>query len=167
ASMDPSSTAAPVAALGDDKALGRPLCVNLNGTLVLTDVLWESALRLLRKRPWLVFLLPLWMLGGRARLERAVAAWFSVDAAALPYRTDLVEMLRQSAEKGRRIVLCAAGDHGLAQAVAKHLELFHEVLPIEGPAEGNGAATRKLLEERFGAAGFDYVGASAAELPVM
>ena len=34
-------------------ALPRPLCVDLDGTLIVTDTLWESAELILRQSPWL------------------------------------------------------------------------------------------------------------------
>ena len=85
--------------------VARPLCVDLDGTLVRTDTLWESVLLLLRSQPWLALMLPLWLLRGRARFKRAVAERVTIDAAALPYRTELVEVVRLSKEKGRRIIL--------------------------------------------------------------
>jgi 4-hydroxybenzoate polyprenyltransferase len=164
--MDRSSTASLLEEMSEASTLHRPLCVNLDGALVRTDILWESTLLLLRKRPQLLFLLPLWMLGGRERMMRAVAERVSFDAAALPYRTDFVEMLRASAEKGRRIVLSAGGDARLGEAVAAHLALFDEVVASDGQPH-LGGAKRKSLEERFGSMGFDYVGDSAADLPVL
>jgi 4-hydroxybenzoate polyprenyltransferase len=149
---------------GEGSVLDRPLCVNLEGALVRADVLWESVLLLLRRRPWLLFALPVWMLGGRARLRLAVEQRISVDAASLPYQTDLVEMLRSSAAKGRRIVLSTATDARIANAVAGHLALFHEVIS----SEGESTATRRAsLETRFGSNGFDYVGGSVEDLTVL
>ena len=39
-----------------------PLVVDLDGTLTPTDTLLESILQLLRRSPWDVFALPLWLL---------------------------------------------------------------------------------------------------------
>ena len=36
-----------------------PLCVDLDGTLLRTDVLWESIIALMRHKPWLLPALPL------------------------------------------------------------------------------------------------------------
>ena len=43
-----------------------PLCVDLDGTLIRTDLLWESLLALLKQRPLSIFQLPFWLLKGRA-----------------------------------------------------------------------------------------------------
>ena len=46
-----------------------PLCVDLDGTLIKTDLLWESLLVLLKQNPLLVVLLPLWLIKGKAYLK--------------------------------------------------------------------------------------------------
>jgi 4-hydroxybenzoate polyprenyltransferase/phosphoserine phosphatase len=147
-------------------ALDRPLCVDLDGTLVRTDTLWESVLVLVKKSPWLTLLLPLWLLRGRAGFKRAVADRAVVDPATLPYRAELVEMLRAQSARGRRIVLSTAADKRIADRVAEHLGFFAEVLATDGDTNLKGAQKRKLLEEKF-AGGFDYVGDSGADVAVM
>jgi 4-hydroxybenzoate polyprenyltransferase len=149
-----------VAPLRDDSALGRPLCVSLDGALLRTDVLWESLLFLVRKRPRLIFLLPIWMVGGRARLERLVTDQNALDATTLPYRQELIEWLREHVVKGRRVVLVGETSARIAQGVAEHLALFEEVITTDGAAKTDGADKYRTLEARFGAKGFDYVGSS-------
>ena len=53
------------AAITDQKAL-VPLCVDLDGTLIKTDLVWESLLRLLKQNPLFIFAAPVWLLRGRA-----------------------------------------------------------------------------------------------------
>jgi 4-hydroxybenzoate polyprenyltransferase/phosphoserine phosphatase len=155
-----------LAELCDDDALARPLCVNLERTILVTDTLWESVLLLLRRAPWLVFALPFWMLRGRARFKRAVAERVSLDASALPYRVDLVEALRAAAAKGRAIVLSTAADARVAAAVAEHLGFFREVIASDGAQNLKAGEKRITLETRF-ALSFDYIGDSAADLTVL
>lgn len=51
-----------------------PLFVDLDGTLIRTDLLMESAALVVRHDPAVLFRLPLWLLrGGRARLKRELA----------------------------------------------------------------------------------------------
>jgi len=159
--MEPASNAALLRELGEAGAVPRPLCVNLERALVRADITWEMFLQLLRRKPWLLFLLPIWLLGGRPRVRREVAARIPFDPAALPYRTDLLEMLRASADKGRTLVLAAVGEPSIARGVADHLGLFHETLVSDSVK-----AKTAQLQERF-AAGFDYVGGSVSDLPVL
>ena len=143
-----------------------PLCVDLDGTLIKTDLLCESMVRLLKRNPLYVFVLPLWLLKGRAFLKREIAARVAVDVTALPYHQSLVAFLRDEHRRGRPIFLATASDRKMAQPVADHLGLFTDVLASDG--ENNLRGTQKLqaMEQRFGARGFDYAGNSSVDLPV-
>src|SRR5262245_10619260 len=59
------------------------LCVDLDGTLLATDTLDECLLYLLRNRPLVLFLLPFWLLGGKAHFKERVAAALLDDKAQL------------------------------------------------------------------------------------
>ncbi len=62
-----------------------PLCVDLDGTLLRGDLLWESLALLLRDKPWLVFALPVWLMAGRAALKRRILQQVRVPVESLPY----------------------------------------------------------------------------------
>src|SRR5215471_10116052 len=115
------------AAVTDQKA-EVPLCVDLDGTLIKTDLVWESLVRLLRHNPLYLFIVPVWLLGGRARLKDEIARRVEVEAAALPYHQPVVEFLREEQRRGREIILATACDRRLAQRVAYFVGLFSEVL---------------------------------------
>jgi 4-hydroxybenzoate polyprenyltransferase len=152
----------------EDATLSRPLCIGLGGTLVGTDLFWDGLLRLARKRPGLVLSLPFRLLLDNERLRRFVAEQISSDAAALPYRSDVLELLRASAQKGQRIVLSAGTDGQVGRAVAAHLALFDEVLTIDGQSKRSTASQRdESFKVRFGSTGFDYVGNSVTDLPLL
>ena len=58
------------AAFTETTALSRPLCVDLDGTLITTDTLWEGVILLFRQRPWIVLAVPFWLLGGALASRR-------------------------------------------------------------------------------------------------
>src|SRR5271157_2389542 len=96
-----------------------PLCVDLDGTLIRSDVLWECLIVLLKRDPAAVLLLPWWLLtGGRSNLKRQLAKRVSLDPENLPYNQEVVEFLRREREHGRRIVLVTASDQQVAERVA-------------------------------------------------
>jgi 4-hydroxybenzoate polyprenyltransferase/phosphoserine phosphatase len=150
----------------EETALSRPLCVDLDGTLISTDTLWECVLWLLRRRPWLLLLAPFWLLAGRASFKRRVAESVTLDPASLPYRQDLVEALTRIKQSGRKLVLATAADHSIAHGVAQHLGLFDEVLASDGHANLKAGAKRERLALTYAQSGFDYVGDSHADLSV-
>jgi phosphoserine phosphatase len=110
----------------------RPLCVDLDGTLVATDTLVEATLALIRRRPWTVLQMPGWLLRGPAALKGEVAQRQQVDAAALPYRDEVVTFVRDARLMGRRVLLTTASARATAEAVAAHLDCF------DGEEKGSG-----------------------------
>ncbi len=159
-----------------------PLFVDLDGTLIATDLLWESLLSLLRSEPASLWRLPAWLLAGRARLKREIASRVRLDPAALPYRTAVLEWLRERRAAGSRLVLATAADASLAGPVAEHLGLFDDVIASDGAANRKGAgklaAIREWMRERTRArteeptgepkpdGAFDYLGDSLADVPI-
>ena len=143
-----------------------PLVVDLDGTLIKSDLLIESLARLLRQEPLAFFALPAWLLKGRAYLKHQIAGRVDLDPALLPYRTALVEYLRAEHEKGRPVVLATASDERLAQRVADHLKVFDLVLASDGHTNLSGERKRARLVSEFGARGFDYVGNESRDLAV-
>src|SRR3954463_596273 len=143
-----------------------PLCVDLDGTLIAGDLLWESVAALARTRPWLLLLLPYWLLAGKANLKQQLASRTRLAVESLPYRPEVLALVRQARGFGRRVVLATASNQQLAQAVADHLGLFDEVLASSETSNLKGASKTAVLTSRYGPAGFDYVGDSEADLPV-
>jgi 4-hydroxybenzoate polyprenyltransferase/phosphoserine phosphatase len=142
------------------------LCVDLDGTLLATDMLWESVLRLVKQRLHLLFALPFWLVRGRAHLKHRLAAHVSVDPTTLPFREDVVSFLAKEQKSGRKIVLVTAWDRQLVEPIVQHLGLFHDVIATDGIVNLAGAKKREALENRFGYHQFDYIGNTAADLSV-
>jgi len=145
---------------------GPPLCVDLDGTLIRGDLLWESLLALLGRNPLYVFVLPVWLSMGRANLKRQVSSRVKIDARTLPYHHEFVQYLRAQKDQGRRLVLVTAADYELAAAVAGHLNIFSEILASDGVLNLKGAEKRAALDRRFGPGGYDYAGNSKADVEV-
>lgn len=125
----------------------RPLGVDLDGTLIRTDLLVESVFALLKRNVLFVFLLPLWLLKGRAHLKYQIAARVAMNAGSLPYQGDFLAYLKQEYADGRRLILATAANEKFAQAVALNLGIFHDI--VASNATVNLSARRKL--ERSGA----------------
>lgn len=142
-----------------------PLCVDLDGTLIRTDLLVESMLALVHRNPLNIFAMLGWMLRGKAYLKRQIARRVQVDAATLPYNEALLQHLREQAPD-REMVLVTASDRLLAEPVAEHLGMFGRVLASDGEVNLSGARKAALLVESYGERGFDYAGNAAIDLKV-
>ena len=135
-----------------------PLAVDLDGTLVRTDLLLESLLALLKRNPLYLLVLPLWLLRSKAYFKQQIARRVSLDLGTLPYRQDLLDDLKAQRAQGRRLVLATACDLQIASQVADHLKLFDAVFASDGIVNLSGESKRKRLVSEFGEKGFDYAG---------
>jgi 4-hydroxybenzoate polyprenyltransferase len=114
--------------IGADVSLRRPLCVELDGSVLRTDVLLEGLLSLLKRNPVNGLWALLWLLRGRARLKAEIERRVPLDATSLPYNRELLVWLRSERERGRQLWLCTGTDALLAHNVARHLGIFEGII---------------------------------------
>jgi 4-hydroxybenzoate polyprenyltransferase len=145
----------------------RPLCVDLDGTLVKSDTLVDSLMVLGRRHPAAFLRTPLWALKGKAHLKSQVASLVTLDAAHLPYNRPLLDYLREEHAAGRKLYLATGADGVLAWRIATHLGIFEDVMASDGALNLTGHNKLQHLEQRFAADGFDYVGNALPDLPLL
>lgn len=147
----------------DDRTV---LVVDLDGTLLRSDLLHECFWSALARDWSTPFRAAGWVLAGRAALKQRLAARAALDPATLPYDPGLLALIRSWRAAGRVTVLATASDAALAEAVAAHLGCFDHVIGSDGRRNLKGAEKAAVLQERFGPQGFVYAGDSRADLPV-
>lgn len=140
--------------------------MDLDGTLIRTDLLHESLLGLAKRDPLALFLVPLWLRSGRAHMKRAVAERVNIDVSSLPYSETFVEFLRDEAAAGRKLVLATASDSKYAQQVAAHLGIFGSTLASDGSNNLSGERKARAIEADAGGLPFEYAGNSRKDLPI-
>jgi 4-hydroxybenzoate polyprenyltransferase/phosphoserine phosphatase len=141
------------------------LVVDLDGTLLRSDMLFESFWSALSQDWRSPILSARALLRGRAALKQHLASAAKVDVTTLPFDPGVVEHVRQWRAGGGRTALVTATDQALAERIAEHLGLFDEVHGSDGRRNLKGPAKAAFLAERF-AGGYAYVGDAAADLPV-
>ncbi|NOU35723.1 MAG: UbiA family prenyltransferase [Kiritimatiellaceae bacterium] len=144
----------------------RPLCVDLDGTLVKTDTFAQALLLLIRTRPVTFFATLRRVSAGLAAFKRSVAQEVQLDPAALPFHSGLLAFLKSEHGKGRKLILATASDEIPARAVASHLGFFTDVMASDGIINLKAERKRDALIARFGEKGFDYAGNATDDLPV-
>src|SRR5262249_43441998 len=123
--------------------VSRPLCVDLDGTLIKSDSLFDALCELARRNPLALFRAPFWVLeGGRAGLKVEVARRAPLDPARLPYNVRLLRYLEAQWREGRPLYLATGADTSFAERVSGHLGIFQGVLGTSGNT--NLTSKRKL-----------------------
>ena len=143
-----------------------PLCVDLDGTLIQTDSLWESCLRLISQKPLMLMLLPLWLLCGKAGFKEKISKHVNLAPSSLPFNTNLLKYLTQQRLHNRHIVLVTAANKKIAEAIAAHLNIFDEILASDDVHNLSGKNKANVLVEKYGEQGFVYAGNAHIDLDV-
>src|SRR5579864_3768616 len=136
-----------------------PLVVDLDGTLLRTDVLHECALRLVKSKPWTLLFLPFWFFRGRTYLKSKIFEAVQLDYDSLPFHEGWVEWLRDEKALGRYLVLATATDQRIDEQAVAHLQLFDMVLGSEGQRNLKGSEKAAEIVNSCGPT-FDYAGNS-------
>ncbi|WP_169979045.1 haloacid dehalogenase-like hydrolase [Tautonia rosea] len=159
-----------VAIPGDD-GQGKPcvLFVDLDGSLVTTDLLFEHVFVLIKQKPWCAPLLLWWLRLGRAGLKDEVARRVTIDPTTLPYNDAVLTQIQQLRDDGTLLVLATAAPRAWADAVANHLGLFEAVLATEPGRNLKGLgklnAIRAFCRDR-GLVHLDYLGDAAPDIVI-
>ncbi|MGE0829367.1 MAG: UbiA family prenyltransferase [Hyphomonadaceae bacterium] len=161
----PKTAAADARGFGAEAARLTPLAVDMDHTLIRTDLLMEGMAAALFHRPLGFFAALPQLLRGRPAFKRAIAAIAPIDAECLPLREDVVAMLREERAKGRELHLVTAADEQAARIVALRVGVFQSVIGSGDGRNLKGRTKRRALEERF-PEGFAYAGDSSADLAV-
>jgi 4-hydroxybenzoate polyprenyltransferase len=142
------------------------LCVDLDGTLIRTDLTFESLLAALKQQPWLAFLLPFWWLKGKSHLKHRLVAASQLDVSVLPYHAEVLRLIETARLDGRQVLLVTGSHETLAKQVADHLPVFDSVLATTEDHNLIGSNKAALLEARFGAGQFEYVANGRVDVAV-
>jgi 4-hydroxybenzoate polyprenyltransferase/phosphoserine phosphatase len=142
-----------------------PLAVDLDGTLLLTDTLFEALGEHLRRRP-------LWALAQLVQLPFAIAkvkdrlnTGLNLTVATLPVNEDVLAYCRKAKAEGREVWLVSAADQKVVDQVAAHFGIFDRAIGSDGTTNNKAGAKARLLE-REAPGGFEYVGDSPADIKV-
>jgi phosphoserine phosphatase len=148
------------------KVPSRPLCVDLDGTLLETDTTKELIFSFLRAKLWRCGELLFWWMQGRAHLKRRLAEDAVLGVEKLPVHPDFLQFLKEQHAAGRTLVLVSASDEQTVRRVAERFKLFAETIGSDGKTNLRGHAKVSHLIKLYGEKGFDYAGNSSVDYPV-
>lgn len=143
-----------------------PLVVDLDGTLIKSDLLFETASALIIKSPAKLFHIIRLALSSRSLLKSYLAESVAIDPSLLPFNQEVIALLKDEKLKGRKIILATASNSIPANLTATHLNLFDEIFASEKNLNLKSHDKKQLLEIKFGKGGFDYIGNDYADIPI-
>lgn len=143
-----------------------PLCVDLDGTLLKTDTLFELMARVLVRQPWMIVMLFIWLLRGKHILKYQLAKRCQLAPDLLPYNPELLAYLKAARHAGRKIFLVTGAYSDVAQSIANYLDIFEGVFATDAHLNLTGKNKADFLVKTFGAHGYDYAGNDDVDYPV-
>jgi 4-hydroxybenzoate polyprenyltransferase/phosphoserine phosphatase len=143
-----------------------PLVVDLDGTLIRSDLLFESAFAHLGRNPAASIALFAALWRGKAALKAEIAAATTIDVEHLPYDPKVLQLIRQRRAEGHSVYLASASNERYVRAIADHLGLFDGWFGSTDIDNLSSERKARQLVEAFGEGGFDYVGNGRDDIPV-
>jgi 4-hydroxybenzoate polyprenyltransferase/phosphoserine phosphatase len=143
-----------------------PLFVDLDDTLIQTDLVWECVLRAVKENPIVALLCVVWLLKGVAHLKAQLAAAAHLDVELLPVRQSVVDHIEIARAEGAAVYLATASDRTLADAIAGRLLLFDGVLATADGINLKGSRKLARIQEVADGLPFRYIGDSRADGPI-
>lgn len=143
-----------------------PLVVDVDGTLIRTDLLHEAGLLFLATHPFEAPRLARWLTQGKAALKSQLAARVTPAIDRLPLRQETVDRIRAAQAAGRPVYLASASDEHYVAPLAQAIGGIAGAFATNPGRNLAGNAKAACLVEAFGAQGFDYIGDRGVDVPV-
>jgi len=143
-----------------------PLVVDLDGSLIATDCLWESLLILLKSNPFYLLFVPFWIFKGKQCLKERVTDFAQIDVSLLPYRQNVLDYIQTARNNHRQIILATATDKRIAIKISDYTGIFDKVIATTKEKNLSGKNKLEKIQDLIQNGEFDYIGNSSDDLPV-
>ncbi len=149
---------------GGESGSAKVLCVDLDGTLIRSDLLWESLLLGLKGAPGATLGALFGLRHGKAALKARLVGTGGrkISVETLPYDAEVLSFLEARHAEGWRIELISGSHQSLVDRVARYLGLFQAWFGSDERRNLTGEAKAAFLAERH-PDGFAYLGNSVAD----
>lgn len=145
----------------------KAICVDLDGTLLKSNFLWEAVSWLVKNKPLLTIKIPLWFFRGSGYLRIKIAESIDMKIEALLWNKDVLKFVENQKKSGHQIVLVTGVSKIFGDKVASHFKFFDRVFLAEERLSFFESEKLKKLNEEFGEKGFCYIGDSKKDIPIL
>ncbi|MCF8032848.1 MAG: UbiA family prenyltransferase [Desulfarculaceae bacterium] len=142
----------------------RPLCVDLDGTLLLGDSLWYAVATLLHHAPFAFLRIAATIFKGKAHFKAALCQEALKYDIVFSYNNDVLHWLQEEKKSGRPLYLVTGADRRIAEIVTKQVAVFDGMMTSDGETNLTSGNKAKALATKFGASNYDYIGDSVKDM---
>lgn len=151
------------AAIDSDSEI--PLIVDVNGTLIKTDLLYEAALRMIARLPLQSWRILVWLAKGKAALKTSLADCGDPGTATMPLREEVIAVIKAARSANRPVYLASVSDRRYVEKLALRVGGIKGVFATDATNLA-GSTKAQQLEAEFGAERFDYIGDADVDFAV-
>jgi 4-hydroxybenzoate polyprenyltransferase/phosphoserine phosphatase len=148
---------------------GMPLFVDLDDTLIATDILWEQIIRLIFHKPYLIPSMIWFGLKGKARFKEWLSKKIDLPVEYLPWSKAVIDYARKHKDRGGLLILSTATHENIALKINEHLGIFDAVLATNGDTNLKGSHKAQAITEynvSLNKKHYAYVGDSVSDIPI-
>ena len=149
-----------------ERKIKRPLVVDLDYTLVKTDLLFEGLWSIFRESPLRFFSLLVSLPRGKAFFKKKVAEVSKLNISEIPFNDVVLDYIHQWKQQGKSVLLVTAADQSIADRVGEHLGVFDGVHGSKDNINLKASEKAKFLCNLCGSKGFAYMGDSNSDFKV-
>ncbi len=145
-----------------------PLVVDLDGSLIKTELPWESFLSVLAKHPGqlLKIIKQKIKVKSEGYFKIELEKWAKLSLKDMPFSKKFLNYLKEEKSRNRKLILCTGSTQAYADQIKKQVGLFDLAY---GSTLGKNLAGKKkamFLVGKYGEQQFDYAGNSVVDLQV-
>lgn len=144
----------------------KPLVLDVDGTFLKTDLLFETFCAGMGRAPIATIRACLRHLGNRALLKQKLAEIAPIRTDLLPVNPEVADIALQNRIAGREVVLASGSDESLVSQLAADYGLSERIFASDGQVNLTGARKAAALVAEYGEQGFDYAGDRPIDMAV-
>ena len=137
-----------------------PLFVDLDGTLLKTDILFEEILILLKRNIFYCLSLLFWLARGRAYLKFQLSKRVDMPVETLPVNTEFLKYLHMQKKENRELILISGSNQKAVDEVNNHMKLFDSTFGSDENINLTSRTKLKKIEMLTKGKPFSYAGNS-------
>ncbi len=135
-----------------------PLVLDVDGTFLKTDLLYESFWAGLGQAPLATLAAAFRYFTRPARLKAELAKIVDLRTDLMPVNPEVAEAAMEALKSGREVTLASASNEGLVEELAKDYGLSPQVFASSATKNMKGSTKARALVAAYGSQGFDYAG---------
>ncbi len=144
----------------------KPLVLDVDGTLLCTDLFFENFWAGLGQNPMATLRATFKHMRHPASLKQELVNVADLRTDLLPVNADIKALAEETITSGREVVLASASDQALVTRLAQDHGLTPQVFASDGVVNLKGAAKADALVQTYGEGGFHYAGDAAIDRAV-